>query len=315
MERPIDEKFDRVIIMPYTSRTHATTSTRTAQDEEPDMPNGQRTIPLSLHQLTVTDVDSEQFVDIAAELGCDHVCLFLDMPDAQSPYPCVKSVDQARGLKQRLADNGMSVFNTDTFLVTPKTDFRRYEGMLEIAATLGAQVVDIVSVHPDPEAAAAIIDDFVKMAKGYGLRSVIEAIRFTRIKNLDDALHIIALCDNPDLALNVDIMHLMRSGRRPADLAAKAAPSLRYYAQISDGPIDMPDERQEWEANGDRMVPGTGEFPLVEFVRMLPPDGVVAVEAPLTRLKDSVPSLERARMVVKGARSVLAKAAMEDAAC
>jgi sugar phosphate isomerase/epimerase len=222
------------------------------------------------------------------------------------------NVKQARQLRQRLADKGMSVFNTDTFLVTPRTDVKRYESMLEIAATLGAHVVDIVSNHPDPEASAAIIAEFVKLARTYGLRCLIEPIRFTTVKNLDDVLRIIALCGDPSLAINVDVMHLMRSGRGPADLA-KVDPSLRYYAQISDGPINMPDELQLAESNGDRMVPGEGEFPLVEFVRLLPPGGVLAVEAPLTRLKDSVPPLERARMAVEGARSVLSKAAALEA--
>jgi sugar phosphate isomerase/epimerase len=265
-------------------------------------------IPLSLHQLTVTDVDSEGFVDIAGELGCDHVCLFLDMPGGQSAYPRVKTVEQARQLRQRVEDKGMSVFNTDTFLCAPHTVVSDYERMVEIAATLGAQVIDIVSIHDNPEAAAEIVSDFTRLVRSHGMRTIMEPIRYTKLRNLDDAMQIITLCGDLAPAINLDVMHLIRSGRRPADVA-KIDPALRYYVQISDGPLEQPDDLYRAEANGDRGVPGTGEFPLVEFLRLLPPGGVVAAEVPLTRLKDSVPPLERARMVVNGARSVLAKAA------
>ena len=265
-------------------------------------------VPLSLHQLTITDVNSEEFVDIAAELGCDHVCLFLDMPGGESAYPRVKTVEEARQLRQRVEDKGMSVFNTDTLLCAPHTVVSDYERMVEIAATLGAHVMDIVSIHPDPEAAAAIISDFTKLVRSYGMRTVMEPIRYTTLKNLDDAMEIITLCGDLAPAINLDVLHLIRSGRGPADVA-RIDPALRYYAQISDGPLELPDDLYPAEANGDRGVPGTGEFQLVEFLRLLPPGGVVAAEVPLTRLKNSVPPLERARMVVNGARSVLAKAA------
>jgi sugar phosphate isomerase/epimerase len=168
--------------------------------------------------------------------------------------------------------------------------------------------MDIVSIHPNPEAAAEIISDFTKLVRSHGMRTIMEPIRYTTLKNLDDAMEIITLCGDYAPAINLDIMHLIRSGRGPADVA-KIDPALRYYAQISDGPLNQPPELYQPEANGNRGVPGTGEFPLVEFLRLLPPGGVVAAEVPLTRMQDSVSPLERARMVVDGARSVLAKAA------
>jgi sugar phosphate isomerase/epimerase len=275
------------------------------------MPGAIRDIPLSIHQLTLLDVEPEELVDIAAELGCNHVCLFLELPGGQNGFPRVRSVQHAHQLRRRLEDNGMSVFNTDTFLVTPKTDFRSYEPMVEIAATVGAQVIDAMCHHPDFVAAAEIIANFARLVSSYGLQTVMEPTPRTTTKTLEDAVKVLNLVGDPSLTLNVDILHLMRSGQQLSDLA-RVDPSLWYYAQISDGPPHVPVELQKAESGENRMVPGEGQFPLVEFVRMLPPNGVLAVEVPLMRLQAELPPRMRARRAVEATRSVLAEAAARD---
>ena len=50
--------------------------------------------------------------------------------------------------------------------------------------------------------------------------------------------------------------------------------------QICDGPIDMPADKQYWEAGDCRLYPGEGEFPLAEIFDAIPADIVVGVEVP-----------------------------------
>jgi sugar phosphate isomerase/epimerase len=275
------------------------------------VPSDIRDTPLSIHQLTLLDVEPEEFIDIAAELGCNHVCLFLDLPGGENSFPRVRTMQQAHRLLRRLEGNGMSVFNTDTFLVTPTTDLKSYEPMVEVAAAVGAQVINVMCHHPDPEPAAEIMANFARLARNYGLRTMIEPSPRATIKTPADALQILGLIGDPSMALNIDILNFMRGGQQLSDLA-KIDPSRWYYAQISDGPPHVPADLQKAEASENRMIPGEGQFPLVEFVRMLPPNGVLSVEVPLMRFQAELPPRARARRAVEGARSVLAEAAARD---
>jgi len=59
----------------------------------------------------------------------------------------------------------------------------------------------------------------------------------------------------------------------------------------------------------ERMIPGTGELPLVEMLRAVPATVVISAEVPLRSLRDAgVSDLERARRVVAGVNRILAAA-------
>jgi hypothetical protein len=71
----------------------------------------------------------------------------------------------------------------------------------------------------------------------------------------------------------------------------------------------MASEHQLFEAISQRMIPGTGEFPLRDFVAALPPDIPIGVEVPLKAFKDrGVLPLERARLAVEASRRIVAEA-------
>jgi hypothetical protein len=99
----------------------------------------------------------------------------------------------------------------------------------------------------------------------------------------------------------------MRNDGRPSDLAAVDA-SLMQYAQICDGPLHQPLDNQMTEAVSERSVPGEEEFPLADFVRHLPSDGVLSIEAPVNRLRNSLNARQLAERLVGGTRRILAAA-------
>ena len=156
-------------------------------------------------------------------------------------------------------------------------------------------------------AAARTLASFSKLAAQAGLTVVLEWFRYSTTKTLAAAVELIGLAAEPNIQLNVDILHLMRNGGRPADLAGVDA-SLIQYAQISDGPLDQPESAQSDEALFNRNFPGEGEFPLVSFVRHLPRNAVLSIEAPVNRLRSVLSPIQRAARAVAGARSVLAAA-------
>jgi sugar phosphate isomerase/epimerase len=139
------------------------------------------------------------------------------------------------------------------------------------------------------------------------LTVVLEWFRFSSTRTLGAAIDLIRLASQPNIQLNVDVLHLTRNGGQPADLAA-VNPALIHYAQISDGPLAQPESAQGDEAVFNRNFPGEGEFPLIEFVRHLPPDAVLSIEAPVNRLRATLTPLQRATRAVLGTRRVLAAA-------
>lgn len=269
---------------------------------------------ISLHHLAITETTPIEFADIAAALRCDHICLFVKIPAAQAaayPYtfPRVDSVEAARELKVRLDGLGLSVWGVETFINQPGVKIEDYRETLEIAALLGARGINALNLFPaDATAAAAqTLGSFSKLAAQTGLTVALEWFRYSSTKTLGAAVDLIRLTDEPNVRLNVDVLHLIRNGGRPADLADVDA-SLIQYAQISDGPMDQPESAQVDEALFNRNFPGEGELPLVSFVRHLPRDAVLSIEAPVNRLRSVMSPMQRAARAVAGARAVLAAA-------
>jgi sugar phosphate isomerase/epimerase len=227
-------------------------------------------------------------------------------------FPRVESLEAARELKKRLDGLGLSVWNVDTFMIQPGVKIEEYRETLEIAALLGARTINALNLYPaDATAAAAqTLGSFSQLASQTGLTVVLEWFRYSSTKTLAAALELIHLADEPNIQLNVDILHLIRNGGQPADLADLDA-SLIQYAQISDGPMDQPESAQGDEALFNRNFPGEGEFPLVSFVRHLPQDAVLSIEAPVNRLRSVLSPMQRAGRAVAGARGVLAAAVGE----
>lgn len=272
---------------------------------------------ISLHHLTITETTPVEFADIAAASGCDHICLFVKIPAEQAaafPYvfPRVESVKAARELKTRLDGLGASVWNVDTFMIQPGVKIADYGETLEIAALLGARTINALNLFPTDASAAAAqtLASFSELAAHAGLTVVLEWFRFSSTRTLDAALDLIRRADQPNIQLNVDVLHLMRNGGRPADLAA-VDPALVHYAQISDGPMEQPESVQDDEALFNRNFPGEGEFPLASFIEHLPSDAVLSIEAPVNRLRPSLTPRQRAARAVEGTRRVLASAARE----
>ena len=126
----------------------------------------------------------------------------------------------------RLDGLGLSVWNVDTFMIQPGVKIEEYRETLEIAALLGARTINALNLFPaDATAAAAqTLGSFSKLAAQTGLTVVLEWFRYSSTKTLGAAVELIRLADEPNIRLNVDILHLIRNGGRPADLAGLWTP-------------------------------------------------------------------------------------------
>jgi sugar phosphate isomerase/epimerase len=259
---------------------------------------------ISLHHLTVQDVSVTKVAEIAAATGYDSVCLFVKVPNDPGPFPRVSSIQAAREMRKRLEDSGLSVHNTDTCMMRAELNPADYVETLDIVAALGAKTFNIISMDPERNAVAEKLAAIAELAHRVGVQPIFEWFRQSGVTTLEDSLDLLRRSGRNDIELNVDVLHLMRNGSGPKDLAP-LAPNLKRYAQINDGPLHQPEELQMDEAVANRNFPGAGEFPLVDFIRQLPEDGVVCIEAPVMRLAGSLSAQERAQRNIDGARQVL----------
>jgi sugar phosphate isomerase/epimerase len=111
-----------------------------------------------------------------------------------------------------------------------------------------------------------------------------------------------------EVGVNVDILHLMRSGGSIADLAA-APPGSILYAQQCDGPATVDPDRQAIEAAAQRLLAGQGVFDCAGFARALPHECPISVELPQEEaIITGVPALDRAMRAVESVREALSRA-------
>lgn len=268
--------------------------------------------PLSLHHVTVMDVGPAELISIAAEVGCQHVCLFTHVaPEALQLFPCAWDSATVNAVAQRCADTGVSAHSLEYFDVYPEIDLDIYRKGLEIGARLGARCATTHVRDSDPQRAIDNFARFCDIAGEFGISPSIEFTTLAGPDTLSAALEIIEGANRANGGLALDTLHLFRCGGTVADVA-KLKPGIIKSVQMSDGPLRLqnPDDYMS-ETLFERQIPGEGEFPFRELFKYIPSGMVVDVEVPLQSFRNrGVSALERARLAVNGARRVLDSAFM-----
>jgi sugar phosphate isomerase/epimerase len=97
-----------------------------------------------------------------------------------------------------------------------------------------------------------------------------------------------------------------------ADIAA-LDPDLIGYVQLCDAPSMSKFGSYMEEALHERLAPGDGELPLLEFLRVLPRQVIVSLEVPQRSLSEAgVGPLQRVGKCVDAARTLLVRAVSDD---
>lgn len=261
--------------------------------------------PLSLHHLTVLDASPLELIDIAGRVGCEQVCVFVHSTAPELKFPVVEA-DDIGAVSDRLAAAGVAIYNLEFFPVTPEVDFGAYERALQVGAAIGARRATAHIHDPDDERAHATFARLCRMAADLGLSIGLEFTAFARVSTLEAAVQFIERADEPNAAVAVDILHLMRNGGHPDQLAA-IDPRLIGYMQICDGCLTIDPAAMMSEAVTERGVPGTGEFPLRAFLNQAPPGVTIDVEVPQARARAAgMSALDRACRAVDAARGLIA---------
>jgi len=237
---------------------------------------------LALDHITAVDASPTRVIELARATGCDAVCLFLaSMPvlPTMPPFDCIADLDLRKAVKQALADNGVGLDLAYPFTLTGRTDVTSLAPALDCARALGAGLVNVLHYDRDPARRVDTFGRFCDLARTFGLNVAVEFYPPSQIGSLPAALDLVARIDRPgEVGINADLLHLMRSGGTLAELAAAPYGTI-LYAQIADGSIDPPIDR-EHEASAQRMLAGNGAFDIAGFVRALPLQCPISVEIP-----------------------------------
>ncbi len=251
------------------------------------------------------EIDPVSLIDIAGQAGCQAVSLVTQPLDAQNNiFPLV--TPQNRGdVEAKLAATGVSLVNIEAFSIRPDVAVESYRPALELGAQLGARGATALLFDTDEARVVDGLSQLCELAGELGLRVGIEFMALSPQWNTLETMRDLVLAVNhPGLGIGIDILHLVRSGGTPADVAA-LDPALVSYAQICDGASLAVTADYVEEAVGNRLVPGEGQFPVLEFLRALPAGVPVELEVPQPQAR---PALDRIRDAARGARNLLAQA-------
>jgi sugar phosphate isomerase/epimerase len=223
-----------------------------------------------LEPLAILDVPPVECVDLAAAAGFRWMSLWVQSPRADYEVTCkVEPGATARLVAERLRSHGIRVRNLEVFRVELSTEISAFAPALELGARLGASSATAILRDDSPQ----ILDKFValcQLAAQFDLRINTEFLSYFGVRSLSQALAVALSARQPNAGVLLDLLHLVRSGAT-MDQVARVDPGLIGHTQICDGPTVMRDEDLYRESATDRMLPGTGDFPVRDFVSCLPP--------------------------------------------
>jgi sugar phosphate isomerase/epimerase len=263
---------------------------------------------IGIEFITVLGQPPVDYVRTAADLGVRHIGMApAPIVTVEGLYPAWSLVEDAalrRAFKAALAERGVSVSVGEGFLIMPGMDIQAFAGQVDAMAEIGAPVLNVIGVNPDPSGAADQLGAFAELAAVRGLRTTIEFVPGTPVGDLAAAVDIVRRVGRPDFALLVDSMHLFRTGSTADDLIA-LDPALIGYVQICDVPwtsdLDYADE-----ARFERRAPGEGELPLKDMIAALPPDIHLGLEVPMrARAEAGIGPIERLRPAIDAMRDLV----------
>jgi sugar phosphate isomerase/epimerase len=264
---------------------------------------------LGIELLSVFGMPPVEFVQLAADLGCQYISTAMTgfpLPQlGQREFSLKHDPALRREIIVAMDDTGVSIALGDGMLILPGADISDRASDLDMLVELGVPRVNSVSLDPDLARTFDQLAVLAELAADRGMSTTTEPAPGTTVGDLTTGLAALKHVGRKDFQLLIDTMHLVRTGFGAADLAA-LDPELIGYAQLSDTTLQPRGDNYMQEAMFDRLVPGEGELPLRDILRTLPPDVVIGLEVPRLSLAEAgVSHVDRLLPCVEAARGLL----------
>jgi sugar phosphate isomerase/epimerase len=265
---------------------------------------------LGIEPISVFGMPPVPYIELAADLGLRYIAIMLTAMPNSYGYPPFSLKDDRELRRQTLAalhDRGVSIALGEGMVVREDTDMRDLATDIAVMGELGAHRVNTMSFDADRNRTIDRFGAVAELAAAAGMETTFEFGPTKPVgRTLSEGVEIIRAVGRRDFRLLIDTMHLVRSGSGAEDVAA-LDPELIGHVQLADAPLvpTIPDYMEE--ACFERMVPGTGELPLVDILAALPSDVVIGLEVPLRSQADlGIGPHERLGRCVDAARALLA---------
>ncbi|HEX7853450.1 MAG TPA: sugar phosphate isomerase/epimerase [Sphingobium sp.] len=267
---------------------------------------------IGIENISVFGLPPVEFVELAADLGCQHISTGLTsfafgIYD-YAPFSLKEDAHLRQEMIAAMRDRGVSISLGEGCTIRPGVGARDYARDLDLFVELGTERINTVSMEADLSRTCDEFAVLAELASERGLRITTELAPSLAISDLPTALEVVRRIGRPDFRLLIDTMHTVRSGSTAADIAA-LDPDLIDYVQICDAPREPRFESYFEESMYERMVPGEGGLDLPALLKVLPADRVYALEVPLReQALAGVGPHERLRKCVEATRRLLAQA-------
>ena len=265
---------------------------------------------VAIESLTVFALPPVEFVNLAADLNCQNISIGLNSSSVNPHcYPAWSLRDRVtrQDMIAAMRDRNVSISVGEGLAVLPNQDVRDLAADLDLMCELGVERIATVSLDPDMKRTMDQIAVLAEMADAVGVETVIEFVPGFTINDLSSAVDVVRHVGRRTMRIMVDTMHLVRSGFGAADVAA-LDPDMIGYIQLCDVPLAPSNPNYLQEAMHERLVPGTGELPLLEILDALPRHLIVGVEVPMkARAEAGEGPFDRAWACVEATRKLLTK--------
>ncbi len=238
---------------------------------------------LGIERLCVFGMPPVEFVTLAADLDCRWVGMGLTAMRYYNPHgyrdwslrddPALR-----RETVSAMRDSGVGLSLMEGFGIQAGTDPRDMAGDLDIVCELGGTRINAASMDRD---AQRTFDGFAVLAEMADTRGIEVSIEIGPgpVGNMAAALNAVRHVNRKNFRLLIDTMHYFRRGGSMAEFTA-VDPALIGYVQLCDAPLVSSFASYMEEALYERMVPGTGDLPLRDFLAAVPPEVIVSMEIP-----------------------------------
>jgi len=266
---------------------------------------------LGIEFISVFGLPPVELVNLAADLGCQHISTALVVRGLESlGYPGFSLKDDVRLRRRVIAamdDRGVSISLGEGMVITPGTDVSDQAADLDVMAELGAAQLNTLSFDPDRNRSFDQLAILTQMAAERGIGTTIEMAPGLTIGDLSAVTAAIEHAGASSLRLTVDTMHWARTGYGAAELR-ELGPEKIGYVQLSDTTLKPRMKSYLEEAMYERMAPGDGELPLAAIIAAVPADVVIGLEIPMRGLAESgVGPMDRLGPCVAAARELLSR--------
>jgi sugar phosphate isomerase/epimerase len=278
--------------------------------------NPRQPLRLGVAPLSALDLPPAEYIRAAAAAGFAAVGLRLHpVSPSDPPFPLDPRTAEFRDVAAALEETGTEALDAEVFSITPATRRAEWQAVLDAAEALGIRYLNVVGDHPHAAAFADTVEQLSIDARAHGVLPVLEPIAYRQLDNYDDA---VALAQRAGCAVELDLLHFMRTGARLETVANH--PLLFPILQLCDAPLLLEDHgtvleelaggtdlhlRMVAESRFLRLPPGAGDAPIHALLEVLPDSVHLSVEVPNLPLRGGLPAGDYLRLLHRSASEYL----------